>query len=260
MRESISTSKSNVSRALIFGAAFFLVMAIPQAYSQETPPQDDRSLRPEEDDFSNSGYTNYGETDEEETEAEEVRFFQYGRLFGISLGAGFHGASGNRGALWQGGAPTIDLKVHYWFDFNFALALAVMSAPHFYEAANPKERKDVSLVRLGADLKYYFDTKNVSAALSFSNPYVLLGVGSFSKTETTIDDGGTDEDGSFGFTLGAGLEFPISPKKSYFYVEGKFHHATFKDTNTGRFAGNDPDLPDLSGFFYSITGGLLFTW
>ena len=34
---------------------------------------------------------------------------------------------------------------------------------------------DVNLALLGAALRYYFDTKDLSAAVSFANPYIVLG-------------------------------------------------------------------------------------
>src|SRR5881628_3466051 len=67
------------------------------------------------DDYSETPFTEYGEFNEEEEEADEAKFFQYGRFFGVSVGSGFQGATGNRGLLYQGGFPTLDIKVHYWF-------------------------------------------------------------------------------------------------------------------------------------------------
>src|SRR5947209_990104 len=44
-------------------------------------PRGDRTLQPEEEDFTNTPYTEYGEFNEEEEEAADTRFFQYGRFF-----------------------------------------------------------------------------------------------------------------------------------------------------------------------------------
>ena len=85
-------------------------------------------MQPEEEDFSSSPFTEYGEFNEEQDEAADTKFFQYGRLFGVSLGLGFEGVTGNRGLLWQGGFPMIEMKVHYWFDFNVALDLGFANA------------------------------------------------------------------------------------------------------------------------------------
>jgi hypothetical protein len=187
---------------------------------------------------------------------------QYGRLFGLSLGVGFEGATGNRGALWQSGFPATDLKVHYWFDFNVAIDLQYFTAPHFYETVRPiNDRVDVTMARLGIDVKYYFDTKNLSAAISFANPYVLFGAGSFSKTETSLIQGGEPaNESTLGISGGFGLEFAIRPRKTYFYFEGKISSANFKDTSTTTQKDGDPDLEDLRGLFYNLAAGFLFTW
>src|SRR4051812_26437303 len=127
MPASISISKLTGLLAILFA---FSAAARPSFADEPSG----RTNLPEEDDFKGSPYTDYGEFNNQEAEEEaDTRFFQYGRFFGISLGLGTEQVFGNRGALWNGGFPMIELKLHYWFDFNFALALDVFSAPHFYE-------------------------------------------------------------------------------------------------------------------------------
>jgi len=233
-----------------------ILVAICLFMLPQTVFSEDRTLQPEEDDFSSSPFADYGEFNEEAEEIEDLKFFQHGRFFGISLGTGFEGISSNRGMLWQGGFPVIDFKVHYWFDFNVAMDLGFYTASHFFETTQANGgHVDISFMRLGLDVKYYFDTKNVSAAVSFANPYVLIGGGSFSKTETSVDQQTVDQDSGFGFSAGAGVEFAIKPKKIYFSVEPKAHFVNFKDTYSKKY-GTD----DLSGIFYTITGSLMFTW
>lgn len=204
-----------------------------------------------------SPFSRYGDFNEEEEEAKATLFFQFGRLFGVSLGAGFQGVSGNRGTLYRGGFPMADFKLHYWFDFNFALGFGFSSVQHNYDTAAPNDRFGVVMNRLGVDLRYYFDTKDLAAPISFSNPYILVGASAFSKTETSQGAGVTDTDNKVGYSIGMGLEFTIRPRKSYFYLEGKLYHIPFEDTAN---SVEDPALNDLSGFYYSTTLGILFTW
>jgi len=219
---------------------------------------------PEDDDFSNSPFTEYGEFNEEDEEAADTKFFQYGRFFGVSLGLGFEGVTGNRGYLWQGGFPMLDFKVHYWFDFNLALDLGFFTTPHFFqieETQGEGERTNATLSRLGINLKYYFDTKNMSSALSFANPYLLLGAGSFTKTQTASSEEATpDSDSAFGVSAGAGLEFTLKPRKAFFAIEGKIHAVNFKDTRTNELQNTALGLDDLTGYFYTVSGNFLFTW
>ena len=103
----------------------------------EGPPGGDKAdkgktVQPEEDDFSNTPFTEYGEFNEEADEEADANFFAHGRFFGVSLGLGFEGVTGNRGLLYQGGFPMVNGKIHYWFDFNFALDMDFYFASHFY--------------------------------------------------------------------------------------------------------------------------------
>src|SRR4051812_6901711 len=122
MPASTSTSNKLLGYSLVFACLCALAYARP-AKAAEGAPSAGKASQPEDEDFTGSPFTEYGEFNEDADEAADAKFFQYGRLFGISLGGGYQGAGGNRGLLWQGGFPNIDFKLHYWFDFNFALDL-----------------------------------------------------------------------------------------------------------------------------------------
>jgi len=210
------------------------------------------------EDFQSSPYMDFGEFNEDEDEAAMTQYLQYGRFFGVSIGVGSHGATGNRGILWSGGFPLIDFKIHYWFDFNFALQMGFQTTSHFYTRLG--ERTDVNLNRIGIDLKYYFDTRDLSSAVTFAGPYLLLGGGSFSKTENNLSQDLSESDSTFGLSAGFGLEFTINPKKVYFFFEGRYDlMSNFKDTQTTDFEESN-GLTDLTGNFYTFVGGFLFTW
>ncbi len=259
MQASTSTSRTVALWILLAtGTALGVAGGHRSAFAADSAAgkQSDRTLLPEEEDYSGTPFTEYGEFNEEKEETADTTFFQHGRFFGASLGLGFQGVTGNRGLLWQGGFPVIDLKVHYWFDFNVALDMGLWFVKHNYEYQG--ERTQVSMNNLGINVKYYFDTKNLSAPISFANPYILAGVGSVSKTETSEKDSeSSDPDSAFAIGGGAGLEFAIRPKKVYFSVEGKVWYASFKDTDTTTFSRV---APDLGGMFYTIVGALMFTW
>src|SRR4051812_45090894 len=107
------------SSALPLAAGLVLLLFFPALGRAEAK---DRTLLPEEDDFSTTPFTEYGEFNNQEAEEEEdTKFFQYGRFFGLSIGFGTQGVTGNRGQLWQGGFPMVEFKLHYWFDFNIAM-------------------------------------------------------------------------------------------------------------------------------------------
>src|ERR1700722_17820359 len=108
MRASTFTSKRRSlpwTIATLFLAGLFL-MGSANAASKDKDK--DKANTPEEDDYTNSPFTEYGEFNETEEEEEDTKFLQYGRLFGISLGVGFEAVDGNRGQLYQGGFPVVD--------------------------------------------------------------------------------------------------------------------------------------------------------
>jgi hypothetical protein len=247
-----STSISN--KALLPAALFAALWACS---APALAADENKAGQAEEDDFSSTPFTAYGEFNEEAEEIAESRFFQYGRYFGVSVGVGGEGVTENRGLLWQGGFPMFEFKVHYWFDFNVAIDMGLSTANHFYDNPVTGDHVDVNFVRIGISGKYYFDTANLSAAISFANPYLIVGFGSYRKSEKSRDLELTENDDAVGFSFGAGLEFALKHRKVYFEVEGKMHLAAFKDTFTREF---EPSIPNLSGGWFTITGALLFTW
>lgn len=259
---SSSTSKKRRTQQVL-GFALALLALSQSAFAADGQKKD-RSLPPEEDDFAKTPFTEYGSFNEDAEEDAETRFMQYGRLFGISVGVGNEGVTGNRGQLWRGGFPLLELKMHYWFDFQLAIDLAFATGKHQYNAPStsaPGSMVDVTTARIGVDLKYYFDVKNLSAPISFCNPYILGGAGSFSKTESNeADTTFNTSDSALFLTAGAGLEFAIKPRKTYFELEGRVMSATFKDTNSIYTDTSGSSLSDLGGMFYSVTGTFLFTW
>lgn len=245
--------------ALCIHSVFFIAVAHAETSKGNAAPTSKTDL-PEDEDFSTTPYTQYGEFNEDSEEASDTRFFQFGRFFGVSLGTGFQGVTGNRGSLWQGGFPAVDFKVHYWFDFNAALDLNIYFVSHRYDVAgSTPDSVNVSFNRLGLDFKYYFDTKNLSAPISFANPYLLLGAGSYSKAEYSTTSTETKSDNAFGVCFGGGLEFPIKYRKLYFTVEAKYHLPSFKDVGDAVFKSSN-GIADLSGNFYTTIGSLLFVW
>ncbi len=236
-------------------AEAFPPAAIPGAPSSSSG----KTKTPEAEDYSSTPFTEYGEFNEANEEEADAQFFQFGRFFGISLGLGTEAVDGNRGLLWQGGFPLIDFKVHYWFDFNLALTLGFYTASHYFSAPTTGQ-VNVSMFRAGIDLKYYFSVKNLSSALSFASPYLIGGVGAYSKSEYSPLTGGTPTSlGSVGVAAGAGLEFTLSPKKTYLEIEGKINVVPFYDSSSTAYLVSR-NIPNLSGNFWTISSNLLLTW
>jgi hypothetical protein len=234
------------------------------ALAGDDPKKDAKAYQPEEDDFTGTPYTEYGEFNEEEDEEEDAKFFKFGRLFGISLGLGFQGVDGYKGVIYEGGFPVLDAKIHYWFDFHFAVDLDIAWAQHSYNddiSTTKGGQISVNIIRFGIDGKYYFDTHNLSAPLSFASPYVVVGFGAFSKSESSAKKDTNEVDTAVGFSPGMGLEFALKPRKAFLALEAKYNIVNFpKDSGTDRFVNATPKLENFTGNFFSLLVNFLLTW
>lgn len=214
-------------------------------------------------------YLNYGDFQASDEEAESLKFFQHGRFFGLSAGAGYMGATGNLGVLYNDSIPAFDVRVHYWFDFNFALTLGIGYNKYNFTGGlvgseNNVIRYDVSYLRMEALFRYYFDTYNASAPISFASPFLVAGLGNYSRSRTDTTD--TDQESAIerndaiGFSGGGGMQFTLKPKKIYLDTEFRFHSVRFPDSSSPVNLGNNNTLPNQSGLLTSFLVSLLFTW
>jgi hypothetical protein len=251
-------------RACIFISRLFLLIVLlgTSSYAQNRASADanaNPASPPKKEDSGlfdqSTPYLEYGEFNMNEDDDADTMYFQYGRFFGLSLGLGYEGTTGNRGLLYTPAIPRFDLKVHYWFDFQLAVNLGIFLASHTFDNSGINR---VRLIGYGADLKYYFDVRNASAPLTFSNPFLIAGIGSINKTETSPTSVSTDVDSTFSVNFGGGLEFPIVYKKTYFILEARYHTQNFNDSIDTSFQSRG--IPDLTGGFFTLMGHFLFTW
>jgi hypothetical protein len=224
-----------------------------------------RTTQPEEDDYKQTPYTSFGEFGDDD-EAEDTRFYQYGRFFGVSLGLGYEGATGNRGSLYTGGLPAFAVRVHYWFDFNFALTLGIYSAKHQYtgfraNGGSTTQKNDVTIFEFGSELRYYFDTRDSTAPVTFAGPFLMVGIGSYAKSESDITEpDSVAKDSTLGLSFGGGLEFPLKPRKVYLDLESKFHAVSFNDDGLPVTTTGGKVVKDSSGMLFTIMASVLFTY
>jgi len=253
-----------ISKSCAILALLIAPFAFSSAARAEEPSQKDKTLTPEEEDFSETPFTRYGEFHEEEDEEEDTRFLQSGRLFGVGIGLGVETADGNLGRLWRGGFPSFDIRLHYWFDFNWSLDLGLFFTTHSYETneANGGPKVDVGMSRYGVDLKYQLDTHNLAAPLTFIGPFFLIGGNNYiisRRKANTVESEPVDT--NFGFCLGTGLEFTLKPRRNYFQIEGKVHFVRNRDTNSDKFSNDGiNNIEDSQGQLYTVMGNFVFTW
>lgn len=186
---------------------------------------------------------------------EDERFMYFGRFFAISLGTGIHKFGGNIGKLYNVAVPVMDFRMIYFFDFRLAGQLGVSSASHAFNA-EPNGAVEVSLLRINFDMKYYFDTKNVGAAVTAANPYAIVGVSQTFRSQAfqTLND--VQKDNAFAVSGGLGMEFALKPRKTSLGFEARAHQIFFRDRFEQTYLQSG--LNDTTGNMYSFLTSVIF--
>lgn len=235
----------------------FILLFSSRLFAQET----EDSVK---DEIISGPYSEYGEFESSDDEDSNERFFQYGRFFGIGMGAGYTFATGNAGKLYQGNGIMLDFRLQYWFDFQFALQLGIQNSKHTYNVA-PHGLSDVNLFRTLFHIKYYIDTHDLSAPLTFIGPHVMVGGGFYQRTDNIGSGGGDstisdtlDQQNAFGINFGGGLEITLKPKKVYLQIQTLIHLVQFKDDLTSKFRSSG--IQDRTGNWIASGATLMWTW
>lgn len=186
---------------------------------------------------------------------EDERFMYFGRFFAVQLGTGLHQFTGNIGKLYNTAIPVLYFNLIYFFDFRLAGQIGFSNASHAFNAA-PAGLVEVNLLSVNADLKYYFSTRDYSAAITTVNPYIIGGIAQTFRTQTYQTFNGSTSDTAFAASIGAGLEFAIVPRKTSISLEGRIHDIFFKDRDNGTYGQSG--IPDTTGYMYSLTTDITF--
>lgn len=186
---------------------------------------------------------------------EDERFMYFGRFFAVSLGSGMQKFGGNIGKLYNTALPVMDFRLIYFFDFRLAGVIGLNSASHAFYATETGDT-EISLFRLNADLKYYFNTRNVGAAITAASPYLIGGVSQTFRTQSFSGLNQVVKDNALAISGGAGLEFALKPRKTALGIEGRIHQIFFRDRYLQTFV--ESGIPDTTGYMYSILANVTF--
>jgi len=186
---------------------------------------------------------------------EDERFMYFGRFFGVALGTGFHRFGGNIGKLYNTALPVMDFRLIYFFDFRLAGQLGINSSSHAFNAV-PLGAVEISILKLNFDMKYYFDTKNVGAAITAANPYAIVGVSQNFRTQAFQTVGQVQKDNAFAVSGGLGMEFALKPRKTSLGFEGRLHKIYFKDRFEQIYL--ESGIPDTTGDMVSFLTSVVF--
>lgn len=233
--------KRIVFASLVVFAALFSSPALALGLGIDTRLSQTVVLGPEggillaqDGDESFDPFADYSEFEEDTDEEEDINFFRHGRMLTMGFIGGYRGWTGNFKTIYSGD-PAFGLFLSYFFDMRFALQFGFLSSSHTLVARGPTEtlQGNVSLADISFNLKYYFNTQNVTRGLADLNPYLIGGFSHLMRTvvlDKAIDD--VAKDTAFGFNVGAGIEIPMLRNKMFFGLQGGFQLINFSDENT----------------------------
>ncbi|HEY8280609.1 MAG TPA: hypothetical protein VIH99_13345 [Bdellovibrionota bacterium] len=236
--------------ARLFISLFLVLRLLSPSFAGAAEEQ----LQPGSQELSNP-FSDFVPFEDEYDVDEDERFMYFGRFFAVSLGTGLHVFGGNLGKLYNTAIPVMDFRLIYFFDFRLAGQVGLSSASHAFNA-QPNGGVEVSLLRLNADLKYYFDTKNVGATITAANPYVVAGVSQTFRTQVFQERNEVEKDNAIAVSGGVGMEFALKPRKTSIGLEARYHQIFFEDRNSQEYF--DSGLDNLDGPMYSIITSLIF--
>ncbi len=201
------------------------------------------------EDDSYDPFADYSEFDEASQEEADVNFFRNGRLLNVGFLAGLRTFTSNMGKIYKTGS-SYGLFLSYFFDLRFALQTSYRTGSHpFSVSGNGGSLSgNTSITTTAFNLKYYFNTQNVTRGLADLNPYVIGGFSQYKRLFSVVGQDYTPEDGSTSIDIGAGLEVPMLRNKMYFGIEAAFHLVNFPDESSA--------LPVQNGDGETVSSGV----
>lgn len=186
-------------------------------------------------------FADYSEFEESVDEEEDLNFFRNGRMLTMGFIGGMRGWTQTLGQIYSSNI-TFGLFLCYFFDLRFALQFGFLTSDHTLNVTGTgftAIRGNVNVNDLTFNLKYYFNTQNVTRGLASLNPFMI---GGFSQVYRTITVSGNDnfaKDSAFGFNVGAGIEIPMMRNKMFFGIQGVFQYLMFTDESKIMLDEND---------------------
>jgi hypothetical protein len=206
----------------------------PPTVSKSTSLLDGQRLVAEADtsDDSYDPFADYSEFEEAADEEEDINFFRNGRLLTIGFLGGYQGFTGNFAKMYVPSA-SFGLNLSYFFDLSFALQVGYSSSSHGIQYTDSVQHVtgNISYEDFGLNVKYYFNTQNVTRGLAQFNPYLIVGFSEVFRTTTLTTSDVYGKASAFGFNAGAGFEIPMLRNKMYFGGQAMFQYVNFPDSN-----------------------------
>lgn len=209
-------------------------------------------------------FSDYNEFEQDADEEADINFFKNGRFLTLGMQIGYRGFTG--GGFAQAYSPNLiyGAQFSYFFDMQIATSIGFAMGDHnvqfqsFSDAALTQPLKtytgSVNIQTIDFNIKYYFNTENVTKGLADLNPYFLAGVGYYTRTYNLSNSIQPDPDRIVGFKPGIGLEIPLMRRRAYLGVQAAYHIVQFPDENKLFIEdnGQNPVSP-LNGDLFDIS-------
>ena len=216
-------------------------------------------------------FSDYNESEQSAEEEADINFFKNGRFLTLGLMIGYRGFTDG---FSQGYAPALSwgFQFSYFFDLQLATSLSYStsdSGVDFYSyndvnftSVSEHYTGNVNIQTFDLNVKYYFNTENVTRGLADLNPYILGGVGQFTRTYNLSKELPLTPDRPVGFKLGTGIEIPLMRHRAYLGLQATYHYVQFPDENNDRIEEEkigqpepvlSPVRPRLNGDIYELT-------
>jgi len=216
-------------------------------------------------------FSDYNEFEQDAEEEADINFFKNGRFLTLGLQLGYRGFTS--GGFAQAYTPNLayGFQFSYFFDLQLATSLGFSMGDHNvqFDSLTQTYTGNVNIQTIDLNVKYYFNTENVTKGLADLNPYVIAGVGYYKRTYSLTNQLAVNPDNVAGFKGGLGLEIPLLRRRAYLGIQGSYHFVQFPDENkrfieegSGGVGGpsQSPVSPTLDGdiFDFSTIIGINF--
>ncbi len=253
-------------RSVFSSALFFAVILISlnhsQCWAQTTDV--DEAFDP---------FSDYNEFEQDTDEEADINFFKNGRYLTLGLQLGYRGFTGGGFAQAYSPNTVYGVQFSYFFDVQIAGSLGFSMGDHnvefdsYTDPALTHHSKSysgsVNIQTIDVNVKYYFNTENVTKGLADLNPYIIAGAGSYKRTYNLSNEISVPPDNVIGFKAGLGIEIPLLRHRAYLGLQGTYHLVQFPDENkhfieegtdpvNGKAITN-PISPTLNGDLFDIS-------
>lgn len=198
-------------------------------------------------------FSDYNEVEQSAEEEADINFFKNGRFLTIGAMIGYRGFTDGFSQGYTP-SPSWGFQFSYFFDLQLATSLSYSISDHSvdfksyndasFTSISEQYTGTVNIQSFDLNVKYYFNTENVTRGLADLNPYILLGVGQFVRTYNLSKVLPLTPDRPVGFKLASGIEIPLMRHRAYLGLQATYHYVQFPDENNDRIEEIKTGVPD----------------